>query len=515
MIYPLIEDYKDSFRNPENYFDTLKPLYPVNAPWDNKQPYFASGGFATVFKLKDKNQKYWAFKCFTQEVKDRKERLQVIATHLQQLKSPYFVDFKYMEKELWVCSEKAGDKEQPIVVMEWIEGKILGKFIEEKVKENDRNALFQTLQKFVQMSEYLLQNGIAHGDLKHDNIFVKQNGDLVLIDYDGMFVPALWDKPMIEAGSPSYQHPQRPQAPFNNQLDHFSMLVIVIDLYALYLNPALRNALKDSDSLLIQQNDLQNPAQSPLFAQLNQLKDTFLNQMLLELKRSLANQQIYVVGLGNIIKEVRRIEYQDKIIVIPTNSLTLEWWHNLDEEWQKIYYAHVKLWKEKGILLTEDFIKEKKEKKEFDSNDAIYTICTIMNVNIEQIRVDNYFLDNLLALPVLYCYNLNIEDISPLRDLKNLTSLNLYDNEISDISILKDLKNLTSLDLKSNKISDITALKELKNLTSLELRFNEIRDITALKELENLTSLSLRHNQITDNQRQMLKNALPNCKIEW
>ncbi|TAF99208.1 MAG: hypothetical protein EAZ44_10545 [Cytophagia bacterium] len=309
MIYPLIEDYKDSFRNPENYFDTLKPLYPVQAPWDNKQPYFASGGFATVFKLKDKNQKYWAFKCFTQEVKDRKERLQAIATHLQQLKSPYFVDFKYMEKELWVCSEKAGDKEQPIVVMEWIEGKILGKFIEEKVKENDRKALFQTLQKFVQMSEYLLQNGIAHGDLKHDNIFVKQNGDLVLIDYDGMFVPALWDKPMIEAGSPSYQHPQRPQAPFNNQLDHFSMLVIVIDLYALYLNPALRNALKDSDSLLIQQNDLQNPAQSPLFAQLNQLKDTFLNQMLLELKRSLANQQIYVVGFGNIIKEVRRIEY--------------------------------------------------------------------------------------------------------------------------------------------------------------------------------------------------------------
>ena len=31
----------------------------------------------------------------------------------------------------------------------------------------------------------------AHGDLKPDNILVRDDGSLVLVDYDGMYVPAM------------------------------------------------------------------------------------------------------------------------------------------------------------------------------------------------------------------------------------------------------------------------------------------------------------------------------------
>ncbi len=92
-----------------------------------------------------------------------------------------------------------------------------------------------------------------------------------------------------------------------------------------------------------------------------------------------------------------------------------------------------------------------------------------------------------------------INDITPLKYLTNLTSLDLWNNQINDITPLKNLTNLTSLDLDDNrKIKDITPLTNLTNLTSLSLRRNQINDITPLANLTNLTSLSLRRNQIND-----------------
>jgi hypothetical protein len=93
---------------------------------------------------------------------------------------------------------------------------------------------------------------------------------------------------------------------------------------------------------------------------------------------------------------------------------------------------------------------------------------------------------------------MSIRDVSALKDLKNLTSLNLYRTQVSDVSALKDLKNLTSLDLSSTQVSDVSALKDLKNLTSLYLVGTQVSDVSALKDLKNLTSLYLYSTQVSD-----------------
>ncbi|MEG4329952.1 leucine-rich repeat domain-containing protein [Microcoleus sp. herbarium5] len=95
-------------------------------------------------------------------------------------------------------------------------------------------------------------------------------------------------------------------------------------------------------------------------------------------------------------------------------------------------------------------------------------------------------------------YDYKITDISPLRELANLTTLELTYNQITDISALRELANLTTLELTYNQITDISALRELANLTTLKLGRNQITDISALRELTNLTKLDLGSNQITD-----------------
>ncbi|MHA2407541.1 MAG: COR domain-containing protein [Candidatus Ranarchaeia archaeon] len=91
-----------------------------------------------------------------------------------------------------------------------------------------------------------------------------------------------------------------------------------------------------------------------------------------------------------------------------------------------------------------------------------------------------------------------ISDISRLKELTELTHLDLSRNKISDISSLKELTELTYLDLSRNKISDISSLKELTELKHLDLSRNKINDVSSLKELTKLTYLNLHINQISD-----------------
>ncbi|OON92799.1 MAG: hypothetical protein ATN33_06555 [Epulopiscium sp. Nele67-Bin001] len=92
----------------------------------------------------------------------------------------------------------------------------------------------------------------------------------------------------------------------------------------------------------------------------------------------------------------------------------------------------------------------------------------------------------------------NTEDLGPLANLTNLTSLVIASNDISDISALSNLVNLTNLTLMSTKVSEVSALSNLVNLIELDLYSNQISDISPLEELINLVELNLYDNKISD-----------------
>jgi hypothetical protein len=108
--------------------------------------------------------------------------------------------------------------------------------------------------------------------------------------------------------------------------------------------------------------------------------------------------------------------------------------------------------------------------------------------------------------------NNQISDLSPLKELKNLTLIELSKNQITDLSPLKELKNLTQIDLSQNQITDLSPLKELKNLTQIDLSHNQITDLSPLKELKNLTYIDLENNQIKELPEEILALKL---EIKW
>jgi hypothetical protein len=100
------------------------------------------------------------------------------------------------------------------------------------------------------------------------------DGQLRLIDYDGMFVPALWGEGSHEVGHPNYQHPLRTGSDFGPYLDNFSAWVIYVSLIALAADPGLWKQFGGGDeSLLFRREDFEEPEPSDVFHALERHRD--------------------------------------------------------------------------------------------------------------------------------------------------------------------------------------------------------------------------------------------------
>ena len=107
-------------------------------------------------------------------------------------------------------------------------------------------------QAWVDLVLGLVQRRIGHGDLQHGNILVTSGGGLKLVDYDGMFVPAIRQAGLTasEIGMAAYQHPKRYRGYFDERLDSFAALVILLSLACLDAKRWQRYHT-DDDSLII------------------------------------------------------------------------------------------------------------------------------------------------------------------------------------------------------------------------------------------------------------------------
>ena len=98
---------------------------------------------------------------------------------------------------------------------------------------------------------------------------------------------------------------------------------------------------------------------------------------------------------------------------------------------------------------------------------------------------------------------------------KGATVLELHGKQISELAPLAELTDLKTLGLGRNQITDLTPLANLIQLKTLWLPDNQITDLTPLAKLTKLKMLYLGGNPIPAEQKKMLINALPNCRIEF
>ena len=267
MQYPTILEYVKAIQNAGNNLDKLTHLTPVLD--DHGEPYHISGAFAVVFKMQDKSTgKYYALKCFTEEQEGRTDAYCQIAEELDMVEYPYIIFVKYIEKEVCVDCQCEEDK-FPVLLMDWVDGDTLEAYI--AANYHNQSSMSMLCYRFGKMAAWLRTQSFAHGDLKSDNIIVRPDGSLALVDYDGMFVPSMKGRKSPTKGTKNFSHPLRTVDDFDETIDDFSLASIALSLKAISLNSTLLDLYGKSDRLLFSEEDYRNPSKSKVISALQEL----------------------------------------------------------------------------------------------------------------------------------------------------------------------------------------------------------------------------------------------------
>ena len=267
MQYPLISEYVKAIQDAGDNLEQLAYLTPVLD--DHGEPYRSSGAFAVVFKMLDKSTgKYYALKCFTEEQEGRADAYRQIADELDMVDSPYITSVKYMEKELFVDSQCEED-EFPVLLMDWVEGETMEAYI--SANYHNQSAMSMLCYRFGKMAAWLRTQSFAHGDIKPDNIIVRPDGSLALVDYDGMFVSSMKGCKSPTIGTKDFSHPLRTMDDFDETIDDFSLASIALSLKAISMKSTLLDIYGASDRLLFSENDYRNPSNSKVISALQEL----------------------------------------------------------------------------------------------------------------------------------------------------------------------------------------------------------------------------------------------------
>ena len=304
MQYPLISEYVKAIQDAGDNLEQLAHLTPVLD--DHGEPYRSSGAFAVVFKMQDKRTgKYYALKCFTEEQEGRADAYRQIADELDLLDSPYITSVKYMEKELFVDSQCEED-EFPVLLMDWVEGETMEAYIAANYR--NQSAMSMLSYRFGKMAAWLRTQSFSHGDIKPDNIIVRPDGSLTLVDYDGMFVPSMKGCKSPTVGTRDFSHPLRTMDDFDETIDDFSLASIALSLKAISMKSTLLDIYGASDRLLFSEKDYRTPSNSKVISALQELmcdKDfcTLYSLFMLALARkelSACSFRLFIVEKPNI-----------------------------------------------------------------------------------------------------------------------------------------------------------------------------------------------------------------------
>ena len=331
MNYPLISEYVEAVKSAEDNFKKLKYLRPVLD--DDSCPVHSIGNFAVVFKMQNvKSGKFHAVRCFHREQAGRAENYRLIEEALSEVDSPYLVPFRYMENELSVVSSQTQDKIFPVTLMDWVDGMTLGKYLREHIA--NKHTLEMLVYRFSQLAIWLMQQPFAHGDLKPNNIIVRPDGSLALVDYDATFVPAMQGQQARELGSPDFCHPLRTKDEFNEHIDDFPIISILLSLKLIALHPEYLKEYGAADRLLFSVKDYKDLISCQLLKEVLPSVDAEMNKLI-----SMFMQCHSAKDLANVSFELLDVEKPKGLL---STEITDEDLENVWEDESSVLYSQDK-----------------------------------------------------------------------------------------------------------------------------------------------------------------------------
>jgi hypothetical protein len=308
--WPDLTEYHEAVQHPQKAFSD-SGLKAVTLELDRfGMPKPATGGNAVVYKANEPGgllsfKKTWAIRCFLRPISDHAERYEAISKHLRKVRLPYDVNFQFLKQGIQIRSNWF-----PIVKMQWAKGDLLHSYVEQHL---GYPALLAALrEKWVTLVRHLEAAQVAHGDLQHGNILVR-GGSIQLVDYDGMWVPALRGRHATETGHRAYQHPERSGQDYGQEIDRFSALVIYLSLAALERDVTLWERFHTGDNLIFVREDFQQFGRSEVWQQLRRIGSREIDQLAAALAAMVQQHPMQVSNLDVVLRSLASFKFPTSI----------------------------------------------------------------------------------------------------------------------------------------------------------------------------------------------------------
>src|ERR1700704_6085570 len=260
VSYPQIVEYNEAVQHPAQAFVDAELKQGTVKENNLGLPLVLSGGFALTYTVTTPRRKC-AVRCFHREIPAIQQKYDATSKKLRSLAIGCFVDFDFQQSGITVRQRIF-----PIVRMDWVEGDTLGVWLDKHCDDGD--ALEKARTDFSAIARLLERKGIAHGDIQNGNVMVA-NGDIKLIDYDGMFVPGMRPGNGSETGHKHFQHPDRRVSDFGPKMDRFSFIALDLSLKAVIEDKSLYSKFREGgETVVFRANDFADPENSEIFQRL-------------------------------------------------------------------------------------------------------------------------------------------------------------------------------------------------------------------------------------------------------
>src|SRR6266496_3163661 len=194
--WPDLTEYHEAVQHPSKAFAD-PGLKAVTLELDRfGMPKPATGANAVVYKANEPGgflafKKTWAIRCFLRPISDHAERYEAISQQLRKVHLPYDVSFQFLKQGIQIRSNWF-----PIVKMQWARGDLLHSHIEKHL--GSPFALAELRAKWAILVRQLEAAQVAHGDLQHGNILVRE-------DFQQVGRSAIWQQ-LRRIGSRGIDH---------------------------------------------------------------------------------------------------------------------------------------------------------------------------------------------------------------------------------------------------------------------------------------------------------------------
>ena len=309
--WPDLTEYHEAVQHPQKAFAD-PGLRAATLELDRfGMPKPVTGGNAVVYKASEPGGFLWLFRktcairCFLRPISDHAERYEAISKHLRQVRLPYDVNFQFLKQGIQIRS-----KWFPIVKMQWAKGDLLHSYVERHLPHPEFLAALR--QKWVTLVRHLEAAQVAHGDLQQGNILVR-GGSIQLVDYDGMWVPALKGRHATEIGHRAYQHPERSERDYGQAIDRFSALVIYVSLAALERDVTLWERFHTGDNLIFVREDFLQVGRSAIWQQLRRVGSREIDQLAAAMAAMVQQDPMKVSNLDSVLTNLASFKFPTSI----------------------------------------------------------------------------------------------------------------------------------------------------------------------------------------------------------